>query len=88
MFGLTLFLANRHESAICADDSTHDVLQVTPEYDGLTIDGNVTKISCYPDHEHISYVESITMIGEFAYFSASSEQGGLFRCSLETGEAL
>ena len=41
--------------------------------------------------EYIYYVVSITVIGEFAYFSASSsyvEQGGLFRCSLETGEVL
>ena len=66
-----------------------DVSQVTPEYDFLTIHRNVTKISSYP--EHISYVESITVVREFAYFSASSsyaEQGGLFRCSLETGEVL
>ena len=79
----------RHASTICADDSTQDVLKVTPEYDGLKIHGNVTKTSSRP--EHISYVESITVIGEFPYFSASSsyaEQGGLFRCSLETGEVL
>ena len=48
MFELTLLLANRHASAICADDNTQDVLQVTPEYDGLTIHGKVTKISSHP----------------------------------------
>ena len=84
MFGLILLLANRHASTIYADDSTQDILQVTPEYDGLAIHGNVTKISSCP--EHISYVESITVAREFAYFSASSsyaEQGGLLRVPLK-----
>ena len=62
---------------------------MTLEYDGATIHGNVTQISSYP--QHISNVESITVIEQFPYFSASSsyvEHGGLFRCSLETGEIL
>ena len=74
---------------LCADDGTRDVLQVTREYDGVTTHGNVTKISFYSEYN--SNVESITVIGQFAYFSASSsyaEHGGLLRCSLETGEVL
>ena len=74
---------------LCADDGTRDVLQVTREYDGVTTHGNVKKISFYS--EYISNVESITVIGQFTYFSASSsyaEHGGLLRCSLETGEVL
>ena len=62
---------------------------MTLECDDVRIYGNVTKISSSP--EHISNVHPITVIGQFAYFSVSSnyaEHGGFFRCFLETGEVL
>ena len=65
------------------------LLQVTLECDGVTIHGNIARISSYP--EHIANVQPITVIGQFAYFSASSnyaEHGGFFRCFLEAGEVL
>ena len=44
------------------------LLQVTLECDGVTIHGNIARISSYP--EHIANVQPITVIGQFAYFSA------------------
>ena len=77
MFRLTLLLANRQKSEYLAKIFC-SVLTMAPEnfasdyrirYDGLANHGNLTKMSSYP--EYISKVESIAVIGQFAYFSTS-----------------
>lgn len=66
---------------LCTDDEQGVVNQIALSFNGATIHG----ASCFPIQSTLN-INSICVLGTCTYISASSTNGGLYRCNLSTQE--